>query len=170
MPVYVHTRFYFMCILSMASINIYVTDDLKERMGNVTTNWSEVCRRAIEAELNRLAESEQPNIEYQDTKNWKQVTLDQNLLEQGVVMKPSMAPGYSGSTPKEVTTVSSWLKEINETIGRSGVGGAQISQLLEGTYPAGLLIPGRPWLSGQLKLEQKLVFIYPPSEESVSAE
>ncbi|MBW4474744.1 MAG: hypothetical protein KME45_30850 [Stenomitos rutilans HA7619-LM2] len=152
----------------MASINIYVTDDLKERMSHVAANWSEVCRRAIEAELNRSTGDEQPTLGTpQDIEDWKQIAFDQNLLAQGIVIKPSMAPNYSGSTPKGVTDLSGWLDDINKAIGPTGVGGARISQLLEGSYPAGILIPGRPWLSGRLKLEQKLIFNYPPTEESI---
>ncbi len=152
----------------MASINIYVTDELKERMSHVESNWSEVCRRAIEAELNRLAVESEPSQETsKEEKDWKQIVFTPTLLDQGVVIKPSMAPNYSGSTPKEVTNLSTWIKDINKAIGPSGVGGARISQLLDGTYPAGILIPGRPWLSGRLKLEQQFVFSYPPSEEIV---
>ncbi|KAM3092077.1 hypothetical protein ACKFKG_23510 [Phormidesmis sp. 146-35] len=153
----------------MASINIYVTDELKEQMGGVETNWSEVCRRAIESELERLtleAEvSDPPSTE--GNEDWKQIAFNQSLLDQGVIIKPSMAPNYTGTSPKEVTNLSTWLNDINKAIGTPGVGGAQISQLLDGTYPAGILIPGRPWLSGRLKLQQRFVFSYPPSEETV---
>lgn len=153
----------------MASINIYVTDEFKERMTRVEANWSEVCRRAIEAELNRLETThEQSAAELpSDTENWKQITFTQDLLDQGVVIKPSMAPNYSGTPVKEVAVLSSWLADINKAIGGTGVGGARINQLLEGNYPAQILMPGKSWLSGQLKLIQQLVFSYPSSEESV---
>lgn len=78
-----------------------------------------------------------------------------------------MAPNYTGTSPKEVTDLSTWINDINKAIGPSGVGGARISDLLNGTYPAGILIPRRPWLLGRLKLEQRFVFSYPLSEETV---
>lgn len=154
--------------ITMASINIYVADEFKERMAQVEANWSEVCRRAIEAELNRLTAENEPATSAvdQDNENWKQITFDQTLLEQGTVIKPSMSPNYSGPTPKEVTILSTWIKDIQVAIGRSTAAGARLSQLLDGTYSAEILIPGRPWLSGQLKLEQRLVFSYPSSEGS----
>jgi post-segregation antitoxin (ccd killing protein) len=153
----------------MASINIYVTEDFKERMTRVETNWSEVCRRAIEAELSRLETTDhQPTAELPpNAENWKQITFTEDLLEQGVVIKPSMAPNYSGTPVKEVAVLSSWLADINKAIGNTGVGGARISQLLEGSYPVQLLMPGKSWISGRLKLIQQLAFSYPSSEESV---
>lgn len=138
-------------------------------MSRVETNWADICRRAIEAELARIEANngQQAAEPPADTENWKQITFDEPLLEKGVVMKPSMAPNYSGPTPKEVVVLASWINDLHRAIGATGVGGARISQLIEGSYPAEVLIPGRPWLSGRLKLEQQVVFSYPPSEESV---
>lgn len=152
-----------MHIRSMASINIYVTDALKERMGQVEANWSEVCRRAIEAELTRLANgSGQPSeLATTETADWKQLVFDTPLVDQGVVLK--VAPGNP-----PVVLLADWLERVNQQIGTMSINGGSFGQLLGGTFPTGLLIPGRPWLSGSLKVEQRLVFSYPPSEESVS--
>lgn len=149
---------------SMASMNIYVTDDLKERMTQVQANWSEVCRRAIEAELTRLSNGsgETAIPATAETADWKSLTLDEDLINQGVVIKPSKA----ADTP--VVLLTDWFRTVNENIGRMTINGGHFRQVVDGTFSAGLLIPGRPWLSGRLKVEQRLVFSYPPSEESVS--
>lgn len=75
-----------MSIGFMANIEIYVADDLKDRMSQVQTNWSEVCRRAIEAELSRVeAENNQPAVEpVSETEGWKQIPFDQRLLDRGL--------------------------------------------------------------------------------------
>lgn len=153
-----------MHINSMASMNIYVTDELKERMSQVEANWSEVCRRAIEAELTRLAngsgETTLPSTT--ETADWKSLPLDEDLINQGVVIKPSKPAN------PPVVLLTDWLNTVNESIGKMTINGGQFRQIVDGTFATGLLIPGRPWLSGRLKVEQRLVFSYPPSEESVS--
>lgn len=153
----------------MANISIYISDDLKDRMSRVQTNWSDVCRRAIEAELDLLeANGGQPAVETPaDTDNWKQIAFDEPLLRKDVVIKPSMSPNYSGTTPKEVAVLSSWIAELHKAVRNTGSGGARVSHLLEGNYPVEVLIPGRSWLSGHMKLEQRIVFSYPASEESL---
>lgn len=140
-------------------------------MSRVQTNWSDVCRRAIDAELTRLeANNGQPAAETPaDTANWKQIRFDEPLLEKGVVIKPSKPPNHSGPLPKEVEVLSSWVAELHRIIGNTAVSSSRVSLLLEGSYPVEILIPGRPWLSGQLKLEQQIIFSYPASEESISA-
>lgn len=148
----------------MASINIYVADALKDRMGQVEANWSEVCRRAIEAELTRLANgSGEPSApSTTETADWKQLVFDTPLVDQGVVLKlptPANPP---------VVLLADWLTSTNQQLGRMTINGGHFRQALDGIFLTGLLIPGRPWLSGRLKVEQRLVFSYPPSEESVS--
>jgi hypothetical protein len=149
---------------TMASINIYVPDELKERMGQVEANWSEVCRRVIEAELTKVANgsSHPPVPTSTETADWKSLEFDSPLVDQGVVLKmvlPANPP---------VVLLSEWLKAVNQRIGSVQVHGGHFHHVLEGTFPVDVLMPGRPWLSGRLKVEQRLVLSYPPSEESVS--
>ena len=149
----------------MASMNIYVTDELKDRMGKVEANWSEVCRRAIEAELTRLANgSGQPSeAATTETADWKSLAFDSPLVDQGAVLKLPTP----GSNPP-VVLLADWLASTNQQTGRMSINGGHFNQVLDGTFSTGLLLPGRSWLSGRLKVEQRLVFSYPPSEESVS--
>lgn len=153
----------------MASINIYVTDELKERMSRVEANWSEVCRRAIEVELNQVAAESgallsaatQPS----ETENWQQIIFDQPTSETSIVIKPSITPQYAGVTPLEVMMLSSWFSGIRQQIGQVNMNGVRFSELLQGTYATSLLLPGQPWCSGQLKVEQQLIFKHPPVDQ-----
>lgn len=151
----------------MASINIYVPDELKARMGTVEANWSEICRQAIEAELSRQTGgiNSMPIEQSNDQTNWVDIPFDEPRSAKDVIVKPNLPPNHSGVVPSEVSLLSSWTAELNKSIGNTSTVGTRVSQLLEGTYSADILIPGEPWRSGCLKLEQRLVFRYPDSTQ-----
>lgn len=109
----------------MASINIYVPDELKARMGTVEANWSEICRQAIEAELSRQTGriSSMPTEHSNDQTNWVDIPFDEPRSAKDVIVKPNLSRNHSRHN-KEVSLLSSWMTELNRAISNVVIVGA----------------------------------------------
>lgn len=133
----------------------------------VEANWSEICRQAIEAELSRQTGgiNSMPLEQSNDQTSWVDIPFDEPRSAKDVIVKPNLPPNHPRYNLKEVSLLSSWMTELTRVISGVVIVGSPISQLLKGTYSADILIPGEPWRSGCLKLEQRLVFRYPDSTQ-----
>jgi post-segregation antitoxin (ccd killing protein) len=152
----------------MASINIYLPDELKDRMAGVDANWSEICQQAIEAELLRL-QSQTPEASdvYQSSqgnsdKKVVAVSISQHLVDQGTVIK---LPAHgNGRSKAEVLDISDWIERISTNISSVNAINGRVSRLFDNQYKSEILIPGQPWRSGSMKMDLQFMFTYSPEE------
>ncbi|MEO0851973.1 MAG: hypothetical protein AAFY15_00515 [Cyanobacteria bacterium J06648_11] len=150
----------------MASINIYVSDELKERMQQATANWSEVCRAAIEAEIARVESlKKSANGDSSDTEDWVSESVGDLALSDSII-KPVV-----NKAQLKTDELDHWRKEFNKRLSTNllthrldperGTGG----HMLNGSTRAAILVPGRQWLTGRLKMTYRLDFLYPEPEQ-----
>ncbi|TVQ18394.1 MAG: hypothetical protein EA367_14920 [Leptolyngbya sp. DLM2.Bin15] len=154
----------------MASINIYVPDDLKAQMANVEANWSEICRAAIEAELDRLEVAPIPprrgTADVTNGDRLVSIPVDQRLVAKTAIIK--FNDKRYNRVSATVIDIGDWLSKVKGTVRSMSTVGGKISDLLDGRYDADMLLPGEPWRSGHFKLDLKFSFVYSlPEEEQV---
>jgi hypothetical protein len=137
----------------MASINIYVSEDLKERMAKVDANWSEICRGAIEAELHRLEQN--PAVPPPSDKTVAAFPITQHIIDQGTIIR--LTP-QGRNQKQQVLEISQWLENVRQSVAGSYAVCERAGKLLTGDYESELLIPGYPWYSGEMKLDLKFTF------------
>ena len=157
----------------MASINIYVPDDLKAQMANVEANWSEICRAAIEAELDRLQVASIPQdrgaADVAKGDRLVSIPFDQRLVAKTAIIKFNERRNNRVATA--VIDIGDWLGKVKETVRHMSIVGGKMSDLLDGSYDADMLIPGEPWRSGHLHLNLQVSFVYSlPEEEHVTVQ
>jgi hypothetical protein len=154
----------------MPALNIYVTEDLKNRMNKANANWSEVCRHAIEIELLRLEGRTPSNIDLGNVKEWISEYLDPNSVHSDVVVKPYLHK--EDKTKNEVKVLSDFytglISELNNF--RLNILKGSLGDLLEGKHRADILFPGRGWSSGNLGIKLELYFNSPKTPDIVEAE
>ena len=157
----------------MASINIYVPDDLKAQMANVEANWSEICRAAIEAELDRLEVAPIPPrrgaADVAKGDRLVSIPVDQRLVAKTAIIKFNDKRYNRASAT--VIDIGDWLSKVKGTVRSTSTVGGKMSDLLDGRYDADMLIPGEPWRSGHLHLDLQFSFVYSlPEEEHVTVQ
>ncbi|WP_019501589.1 GIY-YIG nuclease family protein [Pseudanabaena sp. PCC 6802] len=145
----------------MPALNIYVTDELKDRMNKVDANWSEICRRAIEVELLRFEEQASHQFELVEVKEWISESLDPTSVHSNVVVKPFLHKTDSSKNEVKVlldfyTELMSELHKFHLTTLKGNLG-----NLLEVKHRADVLFPGRDWLSGSLGIKLQMCFNHP---------
>ncbi|HEY9817715.1 MAG TPA: hypothetical protein V6D20_18205, partial [Candidatus Obscuribacterales bacterium] len=150
-----------------------VPDDLKAQMANVEANWSEICRAAIEAELDRLEVAPiPPGRDAADVANGDRlvsIPFDQCLVAKTAIIKFNERRNNRVATA--VIDIGDWLGKIRETVRPMSIVGGKMSDLLDGSYDADMLIPGEPWRSGHLRLNLQVSFVYSlPEEEHVTVQ
>jgi len=156
-----------MCIIenieinkTMASINIYINDDLKEEMALVEANWSEVCRQAINLEITKSRTGE---ITYEpknfDQGNWDYSSFEENFNNDNVIIKPYI----DHTNPKLRNTVkvaSQWLEEIKRELAMARLDGNSLGEFFQGVRKIEVLEPGKPWKTGYLKINYHIDFYF----------
>lgn len=154
----------------MPALNIYVTEDLKNRMNKANANWSEVCRQAIEMELLRLEGRTPSNIDLGNVKEWISEYLDPNSVHSDVVVKPYLHK--EDKTKNEVKVLSDFytglISELHNF--RLNILKGSLGDLLDGNHRADILFPGRDWSSGNLGIKLELYFNSPKTPDIVEAE
>ena len=154
----------------MPALNVYVTDDLKARMGKVNTNWSEVCRQAIELELLRLEGKTLSKIALSDVKDWISEHLEPTSIHKNVVVKPYLHK--DDKTYNDVKVLLDFYTQLTSDLRNCYLNTLKGSfgNLLDGKHHADILFPGRDWLSGNLGIKLELYFNFPKPLEVIEAE
>lgn len=144
----------------MASINIYINDDLKEEMALVGANWSEVCRQAINLEITKSKTGE---MTYEpknfEEGNWDYSSFEKNFNNDNVIIKPYI----DHTNPKLRNTVkvaSQWLEEIKRELAIARLDGNSLGEFFQGVRKIEVLEPGKPWKTGYLKINYHIDFYY----------
>jgi hypothetical protein len=144
----------------MASINIYINDDLKEEMALVETNWSEVCRQAINLEITKSKTGE---MTYEPKNfnegNWNYSSFEENFNNDNVIIKPYI----EHTNPKLRNTVkvaSQWLEEIKRELAIARLDGNSLGEFFQGVRKIEVLEPGKPWKTGHLKINYHIDFYF----------
>lgn len=150
----------------MPALNIYVTDHLKRRMAKVDTNWSEICRKAIETELLRRENKVLSSFNIEDVKEWITEELDPLNEHSGVVIKPYLHT--NGKNQNQVKILSQFYEEMICEVRRSYLNSIQgtVQALVDGKHQVDLLFPGREWISGTLGLKLSLLLNTPKKTET----
>ncbi|BAQ62967.1 hypothetical protein GM3708_3373 [Geminocystis sp. NIES-3708] len=144
----------------MASINIYINDDLKEEMALVEANWSEVCRQAINLEITKSKTGEtsyEPN-NFEEG-NWDYSSFEENFNNENVIIKPYI----DHTNPKLRNTVkvaSQWLEEIKRELAIARLDGNSLGEFFQGVRKIEVLKPGKPWKTGYLKINYHIDFYF----------
>lgn len=154
----------------MSALNIYVTEDLKNRMNKANANWSEVCRQAIEMELLRLQTRTPSNVDLGNAKEWIREYLDPNSVHSDVVVKPYLQK--EDKTKNEVKVLSDFYTALISELHnfRLNILKGNLGDLLDGKHRADVLFPGRDWSSGNLEIKLELYFNSPKTPDIVEAE
>ncbi len=156
-----------MCIIeniemnkTMASINIYINDDLKEEMALVEANWSEVCRQAINLEITKSKTGE---MTYEpknfEEEHWNYASFEENFNNDNVIIKPYI----DHANPKLRNTVkvaSQWLEEIKRELAIARLDGNSLGEFFQGVRKIEVLEPGKPWKTGYLKINYYIDFYF----------
>lgn len=144
----------------MASINIYINDDLKEEMALVEANWSEVCRQAINLEISKSKTGE---MTYEpknfEEGNWNYSSFEKNFNNENVIIKPYI----DHANPKLRNTVkvaSQWLEEIKRELSIARLDGNSLGEFFQGVRKIEVLEPGKPWKTGYLKINYYIDFYF----------
>jgi hypothetical protein len=153
----------------MASMNIYLPDELKERMSKVDANWSELCQEAIENALHQLetgvSESSEMALYRPGTKDqWATIPITQHLKDQGSIVR---LPELKTRPQQDVMSLSDWVGRIHTNVSASSAITGRGDKLLDGSYELDLLIPGQPWRCGQMSLDLNFTFHYDPFEDEM---
>ncbi len=144
----------------MASINIYINDSMKEEMGSVEANWSEICRQAITIEMSRIKGGE---ITYEpknfDLGNWDHCSFEESFNNDSVIIKPYV----DHADPKLRNTVkvaSQWLEEIKREMAIARLDGNSLGDFFHGVRKIEVLEPGKTWKTGYLKINYHIDFYF----------
>ncbi|MFQ3584166.1 MAG: hypothetical protein SNJ85_04425 [Cyanobacteriota bacterium] len=148
----------------MATLNIYVPEDLKERMSKVEANWSEICRKAIVQELQRLEEAQSPSPSKPlKAKEWVCELLDPSPDIDG---KKAIVKYLTHKQKDSVVTLEQFTKSLEKNLQDIYINFAEVywRELLIANYPVEILFPGRDWLRGNLKFKYEFYLKYPKPE------
>lgn len=120
----------------MATLTIEIPDILHEQMAHVDLNWSEICSRAISAELNSP-----PQSPAAITDCW----IDTATLPTSTVIKPFGVPDEVMIHPRSlVNELSAWIKTIEAKIPVANQNYLP-SELLDKEVLTKTLEPGSHW-------------------------
>ncbi|MGP1383429.1 MAG: hypothetical protein ACTS2F_07690 [Thainema sp.] len=151
----------------MASVNIYVSEELKARMNKANLNWSEICRRAIEGELAR-AESQSTEAtevpRLPSNQRWQVDVIDEEFLAKGTVIEVP----YRGQPKKvQIDMLKDWFEQtLNQFISAYSFGQASLKNLVSSGHKTQILIPGQGWTECYLYFEPRFLIKHPVFKES----
>ncbi len=149
----------------MPTITIDVTDDLQEQMSTVQANWSEICRRAIEAEIaHQKTQQQDQTIGAPPGKQWMEEPLDHYRSDKVIARY-----GNRGELKSADVWISELIKVVNNSQFHLGTSYSMSSLLGEGV-PVQLLGPGKDWAAGNVRLNVQWILRYlidQPDSESV---
>lgn len=144
----------------MASINIYINDDLKEEMALVEANWSEVCRQAINLEITKSKTGE---MTYEpknfEEGHWNYASFEENFNNDNVIIKPYIEH-TNLKLRNTVKVASQWLEEIKRELAIARLDGNSLGEFFQGVRKIEVLEPGKPWKIGYLKINYYIDFYF----------
>lgn len=155
----------------MASVNIYVSEELKARMNRANLNWSEICRRAIEGELAR-AESQSTEAaevpRLPSNQRWQVDVIDEEFLAKGTVLE---VPYLRQPQKPQIDMLKDWFEVTLTTfINSYRFGQAALKDLVSSGYRTKILIPGEGWKDCYLYFEPRFLIKHPVPKETAETE
>ncbi len=154
-----------MQLKNMSDLNIYLADAVKKRMSQFDCSWSEICYKAIEAELLRLEAEQEARIQANKSHNWEAKRLNPETFDDAVI-QPCLKNNNCRNKVKMLSDLHDNLIRELENCYLSSLN-CKLSNLIHEECQVKILFPGRDWQIGNLQLDFQLYFKYPlPLERS----